>query len=160
MSHARIMKGRNSESKASRYLRVPGWLVLLIVGIIMFLVGITIFGAIAYNVSTKRPLASMGCTPGKRVPFRSTGYTSADHRIFDLRFFCGQGIASSHGDHSQRVFPLQAILAGTGHVVDRCGRGAIRSSVKLISSIVSAQLSRSGSLLQTHPSQAGIPSAP
>ena len=52
-----IMNGNKPDTKASRDLRVPGWLAKWpIIGIVMFLVGGLMFGALAYNVWTKGPL--------------------------------------------------------------------------------------------------------
>ncbi|HEX9386740.1 MAG TPA: phosphatase PAP2 family protein [Anaerolineales bacterium] len=57
MTKANIMAGNKLDTKASRDLRVPGWLAKWpIIGIVMFLVGSLMFGAFAYNVWTKGPL--------------------------------------------------------------------------------------------------------
>src|SRR6266540_5838623 len=57
MTKANIMAGNKLDTKASRDLRVPGWLAKWpIVGIVMVLVGSLMFGALAYNVWTKGPL--------------------------------------------------------------------------------------------------------
>ncbi|HKG53178.1 MAG TPA: phosphatase PAP2 family protein [Anaerolineales bacterium] len=51
------MTGNKSDTKISRDLRVPGWLAKWpIIGILMFLVGSLMFGALAYNVWTRGPL--------------------------------------------------------------------------------------------------------
>jgi membrane-associated phospholipid phosphatase len=57
MTRASIMTGHKSDVKTSPDLRVPGLLAKWpIIGIVMFLIGGAIFGALAYNVSTKGPL--------------------------------------------------------------------------------------------------------
>jgi len=61
MARARILTAQKSDSKSdtssSRDLRVPGWFAKWpIVGVLMFLIGSSIFGALAYNVWTKGPL--------------------------------------------------------------------------------------------------------
>ena len=57
MIRDRIMTGNKSDTKISRDLRVPGWLAKWpIIGILMFLVGSLMFGALAYNVWTRGPL--------------------------------------------------------------------------------------------------------
>jgi len=57
MSRDRILAGQRSEPNLARGLRVPGWLAQWpIVGVVLFLTGSLLFGAIAYNVWTKGPL--------------------------------------------------------------------------------------------------------
>lgn len=57
MIRDRITTGNKSDTKISRDLRVPGWLAKWpIIGILMFLIGSLMFGALAYNVWTKGPL--------------------------------------------------------------------------------------------------------
>jgi membrane-associated phospholipid phosphatase len=57
MTRASIIAGHKSDAKPSPDLRVPGWLAKWpTIGIMMILVGGTIFGALAYNVWTKGPL--------------------------------------------------------------------------------------------------------
>src|SRR5215216_5211371 len=61
MSRARILTAQRSDQKpdtsSSRDLRVPGWLGKWpIAGVLLFLVGSLMFGALAYNVWTKGPL--------------------------------------------------------------------------------------------------------
>lgn len=57
MSRDRIQLGQRSEPNGSRGLRVPGWLAQWpVVGVLMFLIGASLFGALAYNVWTKGPL--------------------------------------------------------------------------------------------------------
>jgi undecaprenyl-diphosphatase len=57
MIRDRIITGNKSDTKISRDLRVPGWLAQWpIIGILMFLIGSLMFGALAYNVWTKGPL--------------------------------------------------------------------------------------------------------
>ncbi len=57
MTRDRIMTGNKLEAKTSRDLRVPGWLAKWpLIGVLMFLVGSLMFGALAYNVWTKGPL--------------------------------------------------------------------------------------------------------
>jgi membrane-associated phospholipid phosphatase len=57
MIRDRIITGNKSDTKISRDLRVPGWLAKWpIIGILMFLIGSLMFGALAYNVWTKGPL--------------------------------------------------------------------------------------------------------
>jgi undecaprenyl-diphosphatase len=57
MSRDRIPASQRSETQVSRGLRTPGWLAQWpLVGIILFLIGASLFGAIAYNVWTKGPL--------------------------------------------------------------------------------------------------------
>jgi undecaprenyl-diphosphatase len=57
MIRDRIITGNKSDTKISRDLRVPGWLAMWpIIGILMFLIGSLMFGALAYNVWTKGPL--------------------------------------------------------------------------------------------------------
>lgn len=57
MIRDRIVTGNKLDTKTSRGLRVPGWLAKWpIIGIVMFLVGGLMFGALAYNVWTKGPL--------------------------------------------------------------------------------------------------------
>jgi membrane-associated phospholipid phosphatase len=56
MSRSRTLPGQGSE-RSSCDLRSPGWFARWpMVGTIMFLVGASLFGAIAYNVSTNGPL--------------------------------------------------------------------------------------------------------
>jgi membrane-associated phospholipid phosphatase len=57
MSRASLMADHKPDTKTSPDLRVPGWLAKWpIIGIVMFLVGSSIFGALAYNVWTHGPL--------------------------------------------------------------------------------------------------------
>jgi len=57
MTRDRIMTGNKLDAKTSRDLRVPGWLAKWpLIGVLMFLVGSLMFGALAYNVWTKGPL--------------------------------------------------------------------------------------------------------
>ena len=57
MIRDRIITGNKSDTNISRDLRVPGWLAKWpMIGILMFLVGSLMFGALAYNVWTKGPL--------------------------------------------------------------------------------------------------------
>jgi membrane-associated phospholipid phosphatase len=57
MTRNRSLKGQGAEPGSSCDLRSPGWLARWpMVGVVMFLVGAGLFGAIAYNVSTKGPL--------------------------------------------------------------------------------------------------------
>ena len=57
MTRDQIMTGNKLDAKTSRDLRVPGWLAKWpLIGVLMFLVGSLIFGALAYNVWTKGPL--------------------------------------------------------------------------------------------------------
>jgi membrane-associated phospholipid phosphatase len=51
------MTGNKLDANTSRGLRVPGWLAKWpLIGVLMFLVGSLMFGALAYNVWTKGPL--------------------------------------------------------------------------------------------------------
>src|SRR5262245_11601407 len=57
MTRTHLMTDNSLDMKTSRDLRVPGWLSKWpIIGIVMFLVGGLLFGALAYNVWTKGPL--------------------------------------------------------------------------------------------------------
>ena len=57
MTRDRIMTGNKLDIKTSHDLRVPGWLAKWpLIGVLMFLVGSLMFGALAYNVWTKGPL--------------------------------------------------------------------------------------------------------
>ena len=57
MAHNRSVKSYGTEPGSSCDLRSPGWLARWpMVGVVMFLVGASLFGAVAYNVSTKGPL--------------------------------------------------------------------------------------------------------
>ena len=57
MTRASLLTASRSDSKTSHGLRVPGLLAKWpVIGLIMFLIGISIFGTLAYNVWTKGPL--------------------------------------------------------------------------------------------------------
>src|SRR5919198_3107894 len=57
MIKARTMTHKEFTTTPSPGLRVPGWLAKWpIIGVVMFLVGTLMFGALAYNVWTKGPL--------------------------------------------------------------------------------------------------------
>lgn len=63
MSRDRMLAGQRPEPNLSRGLRVPGWLAQRpMVGVILFLIGSLIFGAIAFNVWTKSPLLQWDTT--------------------------------------------------------------------------------------------------
>lgn len=57
MARDQIMTANRLDNRSSRGLRVPGWFARLpAIGLIMFLVGNLVFGALAYNISTHGPL--------------------------------------------------------------------------------------------------------
>ena len=85
MSRDRIHTGQRSDTNLSRGLRSPGWLAMWpTVGVVLFLIGSTIFGAIAYNVWTKGPLLQWD-TPLNRQ-FHSEA-VSMPARIIELLIF-------------------------------------------------------------------------
>jgi membrane-associated phospholipid phosphatase len=57
MARNRTLKNQKTETDSSCDLRSPGWLSRWpMVGVVVFLIGTSLFGAISYNVSTKGPL--------------------------------------------------------------------------------------------------------
>ena len=85
MSRDRIHTGQRSDTNLSRDLRSPGWLAMWpTVGVVLFLIGSTVFGAIAYNVWTKGPLLQWD-TPLNRQ-FHSEA-VSLPARIIELLIF-------------------------------------------------------------------------
>jgi membrane-associated phospholipid phosphatase len=85
MTSTRTMTGNKPDVKTSRGLRVPGWLARWpVIGIMMFLIGSLVFGALAYNVWTKGPLLQWD------VPLTGELYKEAVEeppRIIELMIF-------------------------------------------------------------------------
>ena len=80
-----MSRDRTLRQNISQGLRVPGWLAQWpIVGVILFLVGSLLFGAIAYNVWTKGPLVQEDVTLAQEA---HTDAVNTSSRIIELLIF-------------------------------------------------------------------------
>lgn len=95
MARARILTAQRSDQKSdassARDLRVPGWLAKWpIVGVLMFLIGASLFGALAYNVWTKGPLLQWDVPVSKELHTEAVDTPSRIIEYFIFGFFVGK----------------------------------------------------------------------
>lgn len=95
MARARILTAQRSDQKSdassSRDLRVPGWLAQWpIIGVLLFLIGSSLFGAIAYNVWTKGPLLQWDTPLSKELHIEAVDTPSRIIEYFIFGFFVGK----------------------------------------------------------------------
>ena len=95
MSRARILTAQRSDQKSdassSRDLRVPGWLAKWpIIGVLMFLIGGSLFGALAYNVWTKGPLLQWDVPLTKELHTEALDTPSRIIEFLIFGFFVGK----------------------------------------------------------------------
>lgn len=80
-----------SDTNSSRGLRSPGWLASRpVVGVILFLIGVSIFGAIAYNVWTKGPLLQWDVPLAKQMRSDAVQESSRMIELLTFGFFVGK----------------------------------------------------------------------
>ena len=88
MSRDRALR---SDTNLSRGLRSPGWLAMWpTVGVILFLIGASIFGAIAYNVWTKGPLLQWDVPLAKEMHTDAVKQPSRIIELLTFGFFVGK----------------------------------------------------------------------
>src|SRR5215216_1998402 len=95
MSRARILTAQRSDQKpdtsSSRDLRVPGWLGKWpIAGVLLFLIGSSMFGALAYNVWTKGPLLQWDVPITKELHTEAVDTPSRIIELLIFGFFVGK----------------------------------------------------------------------
>jgi len=91
MSRDRILTGQRSDASLSRGLRSPAWLAMSsIIGVILFLIGSTIFGAIAYNVWTKGPLLQWDTSLNRQFHAEAADTPSRIIEFMIFGFFVGK----------------------------------------------------------------------
>jgi len=113
---------RQSDTKMSRDLRAPGWLARWpIIGVIMVLVGTLIFGAIAYNVSTKGPLLQWDVPLTQQLHAEAVDTPNRIIEILVFGFFVGKEllqvmvvILSLYFIHKRFWPELAMLLIGSG----------------------------------------------
>ncbi len=88
MSRDRALR---SDTNLSRGLRSPGWLAgWPVAGVILFLIGASIFGAIAYNVWTKGPLLQWDTPLAKEMHADAVKQPSRIIELLTFGFFVGK----------------------------------------------------------------------
>jgi undecaprenyl-diphosphatase len=95
MARARTLTTQRSDPRtgtgSSRDLRVPGWFAKWpILGVLLFLIGSSLFGAIAYNVWTKGPLLQWDVPLSKELHTEAVGTPSRFIEYFIFGFFVGK----------------------------------------------------------------------
>jgi membrane-associated phospholipid phosphatase len=91
MSRDQILTGQRSGSNSSLGLRVPGWLAKApIIGVVLFLIGSTLFGAIAYNVWTKGPLLQWDVPLAREMHAEAVKEPSRIIELLTFGFFVGK----------------------------------------------------------------------
>ena len=90
MARNRTMTGQGSEPGPCD-LRSPGWLARWpVIGIVMFLVGASLFGAIAYNVWTKGPLLQWDAPLARTFHAQAVNQSERIIEILIFGFFVGK----------------------------------------------------------------------
>ena len=88
MSRDRVLR---SDTNLSRGLRSPGWLAMWpTAGVVLFLIGATIFGAIAFNVWTKGPLLQWDVPLAKEMHADAVKQPSRIIELLTFGFFVGK----------------------------------------------------------------------
>src|SRR5512138_2180662 len=88
MSRDRALR---SDTNLSRGLRSPGWLAgWPVVGVILFLIGASLFGAIAYNVWTKGPLLQWDAPLAKEMHADAVKQPARIIELLTFGFFVGK----------------------------------------------------------------------
>ena len=95
MARAQTLTTQRSDQRtgtsSSRDLRVPGWLAKWpIIGVLMFLIGSSLFGAIAYNVWTKGPLLQWDVPLAKELHTEAVATPERFIEYFIFGFFVGK----------------------------------------------------------------------
>lgn len=86
-----MSRDRSLNQNVSQGLRVPGWLAKWpIVGVILFLIGILLFGAMAYNVWTKGPLVQEDTTLAQEMHTDAVNTPSRIIEFLIFGFFVGK----------------------------------------------------------------------
>jgi membrane-associated phospholipid phosphatase len=91
MSRDRILTGRRSDASVRDGLRSPGWLARWpIVGMVLFLIGSALFGALAYNVWTKGPLLQWDVPLNRQFHTQAVDLPTRIVEILIFGFFVGK----------------------------------------------------------------------
>src|SRR5215211_5268970 len=91
MPRDRIMTGQRSDPSSSHGLRSPGWLGKWpVIGVIMFLIGASLFGALAYNVWTKGPLLQWDVPLSKQMRAEAVNEPPRIIELLTFGFFVGK----------------------------------------------------------------------
>ena len=91
MSRDRILTAQRSDANLSGGLRSPGWLAMWpIVGVVLFLIGSTLFGAITYNVWTKGPLLQWDTPLNREFHTEAVNTPSRFIELLIFGFFIGK----------------------------------------------------------------------
>jgi membrane-associated phospholipid phosphatase len=91
MACTRTLKNQKAETASSCDLRSPGWLATWpMVGVVMFLIGASLFGAIAYNVSTKGPLLQWDVPLNRQFHAQAVNMPERIIEILAFGFFVGK----------------------------------------------------------------------
>jgi len=122
MTRNRSLKGQGAEPGSSCDLRSPGWLARWpMVGVVMFLVGASLFGAIAYNVWTKGPLLQWDVPLARQLHAQAVKQPERIIELLIFGFFVGKEllqvivvILSLYFIHKRFWPELAMLLIGAG----------------------------------------------